>query len=208
MIIEEATFQKIVKISKSGKEGLVFLGTGDDLQEWITGIKKIWKDEGFITDNENPILEAYHSVSTGGRNDLTLVLESKFINKLIIWRIAFGDCSWISDFIVNYAKHYGCDSSENDYNESFDDDWEEDEDNYESSEDYEQEMGTEENEDKKPKCQLSGQDGNVFNIISLVSRALKNAEQYEKAKEFQTKAMSSHSYDEVLILTHQYVEVS
>jgi hypothetical protein len=60
---------------------------------------------------------------------------------------------------------------------------------------------------KKPKCKLTGIDGNVFNIIGTVSRELKRAGQHEKAKEFQTKAFTSESYDAVLSLCHDYVEV-
>jgi len=60
---------------------------------------------------------------------------------------------------------------------------------------------------KKPVCKLVGENGNVFNIIGLVSRALKRAGQPEKAKEFAEKAMSSKSYDDVLMLLHFYVEV-
>lgn len=60
---------------------------------------------------------------------------------------------------------------------------------------------------EKPTVQLSGEDGNVFNVIGRVSKALKRAGQSEKAEEFQGKAMASGSYDEVLQLCFEYVEV-
>ena len=59
----------------------------------------------------------------------------------------------------------------------------------------------------KPKCKLVGTDGNVFCIISKVSRALKDVGQKDKAEEFSKKAMNSGSYDEVLCLCHNYVNV-
>lgn len=59
----------------------------------------------------------------------------------------------------------------------------------------------------KPVCKLVGQDGNVFNIIGLVARALTRAGQTEKAKEFRTKAFASPSYDAVLTLCFDYVEI-
>jgi hypothetical protein len=62
-------------------------------------------------------------------------------------------------------------------------------------------------ETKKPKCKLIGEDGNVFNIIGLVCRALNAAGQKDKAKEFREKAITSHSYDAVLVLCHEYVDV-
>ena len=59
---------------------------------------------------------------------------------------------------------------------------------------------------QKPTVKLIGQDGNVFNIIALVRKALRKAGQPEQAKEFTERAMKSHSYDEVLRLLHDYVE--
>ena len=59
----------------------------------------------------------------------------------------------------------------------------------------------------KPICKLINTDGNVFSIIDTVSKCLRKAKQDDKAKEFMAKAMSSSSYDEVLNLLHDYVEV-
>lgn len=60
---------------------------------------------------------------------------------------------------------------------------------------------------QKPRCKLIGEDGNVFNIIGRVSRSLKTAGLVEEVKEFQKKAFASKSYDEVLRLCFDYVEV-
>lgn len=62
-------------------------------------------------------------------------------------------------------------------------------------------------ETEKPTVQLTGEDGNVFSIIARVSKALKRAGQPEKAQEFRDKAMRSASYDDVLRLCMDYVEV-
>lgn len=59
----------------------------------------------------------------------------------------------------------------------------------------------------KPIVQLSGEDGNVFLIISRITKALKKAGQPEKAKEFTEKAKAAGSYDEVLRLAFDYVDV-
>ena len=59
----------------------------------------------------------------------------------------------------------------------------------------------------KPKCKLVGTDGNVFAIIGNVSKTLKRAGMADKAKEFTKKAFASGSYDEVLQLCTEYVEV-
>jgi hypothetical protein len=60
---------------------------------------------------------------------------------------------------------------------------------------------------EKPICILTGQDGNVFNVVGLVSRTLKRAGQADKAREFVDRAMKSKSYDDVLALCWDYVEV-
>jgi hypothetical protein len=60
---------------------------------------------------------------------------------------------------------------------------------------------------KKPRCKLVGTDGNVFAIIGTVSNSLKKAGQSEKAAEFRKRAMSSGSYDDVLQLCFEYVDV-
>ncbi len=62
--------------------------------------------------------------------------------------------------------------------------------------------------DEKPAVKLIGEDGNVFLIIGRVTKALKRVGQKERAQEFATRAMSSGSYDEVLGLLDEYVEVT
>jgi hypothetical protein len=61
--------------------------------------------------------------------------------------------------------------------------------------------------DKKPKCKLTGTDGNAFSIIGKVSGVLKKAGQADKAKEFTNKAFSAGSYNELLKLASDYVDV-
>lgn len=51
--------------------------------------------------------------------------------------------------------------------------------------------------DEKPKVKLIGENGNVFNVIGRVSKALKDAGMAEKADEFRKKAFGAGSYDEV-----------
>lgn len=59
----------------------------------------------------------------------------------------------------------------------------------------------------KPTCKLIGADGNVFAVIGNVSRALKQAGFKEQASEFQHKAFSAHSYEDVLMLADEYVTI-
>ena len=59
----------------------------------------------------------------------------------------------------------------------------------------------------KPKCNLIGVNGNVFVLIGDVKYALKKAGLSKQADEFQDKALNCGSYDEVLRLITEYVEV-
>ena len=59
----------------------------------------------------------------------------------------------------------------------------------------------------KPVCKLIGGDGNVFAIIGTVRNTLRRAGMAEKAQEFQDRAMNAASYDEVLCLCMEFVEV-
>jgi len=59
----------------------------------------------------------------------------------------------------------------------------------------------------KPVCRLVGEDGNVFAIIGRVRRTLRTAGQPGQAQEFADRAFSAGSYDEVLRLCMEYVEV-
>jgi hypothetical protein len=61
--------------------------------------------------------------------------------------------------------------------------------------------------EKKPKVKLVGENGNVFNLMGICSRALKNAGQSEKAKEMCKKITSSKSYNEALSIMMEYCEV-
>ncbi len=64
-----------------------------------------------------------------------------------------------------------------------------------------------EKDPEKPTCRLVGEDGNVFNVIGRVRRALEDAREEEKAREFVDRAFRSRGYDEVLRLVMEYVEV-
>ncbi|MFC1582193.1 hypothetical protein ACFL4W_01510 [Planctomycetota bacterium] len=57
-------------------------------------------------------------------------------------------------------------------------------------------------------CQLIGTDGNVFSIIGRVRGTLRQAGMTEKAQEFADRAFKAESYDAVLQLCMEYVEVS
>lgn len=63
------------------------------------------------------------------------------------------------------------------------------------------------NEHEKPTVQFSGEDGNVFNLLSIAYRALERNGFKDKAKEMQDKIWQSHSYQEALAIMSYYVNI-
>jgi hypothetical protein len=59
----------------------------------------------------------------------------------------------------------------------------------------------------KPVCKLVGEDGNIFNLIGIASRALKTAGEPERAEEMKRRVLQSGSYDEALRVIVEFVEV-
>ena len=58
----------------------------------------------------------------------------------------------------------------------------------------------------KPVCKLIGENGNIFNLIGIARRALKEADEPEKANEMTERVMQAGSYDEAVRVIIEYVE--
>ncbi len=61
---------------------------------------------------------------------------------------------------------------------------------------------------KKPKCALIGKDGNIFNLMGIASRTLRNNNMQEEAKEMVIRIEESKSYDEALCIISEYVDIT
>lgn len=59
----------------------------------------------------------------------------------------------------------------------------------------------------KIKVKLIGEDGNIFNLIGIASRALKKNNQESEANEMRDKVYQSKSYDEALMIISDYVDI-
>lgn len=62
----------------------------------------------------------------------------------------------------------------------------------------------------KPECKLIGENGNVFNLIALVRKTLRDNEFFGELEqfdaEFEELKKSGGNYDDVLVLIMKYVE--
>lgn len=60
---------------------------------------------------------------------------------------------------------------------------------------------------KKPACKIGGNDGNVFTIIANVYNCLKREKRTKEAQKFESRTLSAESYDKILDLASEYVEI-
>ena len=60
---------------------------------------------------------------------------------------------------------------------------------------------------KKPVVHLTGEDGNVFNLVGICSRALKKAGRLEEARLMQQRVFQAGSYGEALAIMGEYVQI-
>lgn len=59
---------------------------------------------------------------------------------------------------------------------------------------------------QKPKSPLIGTDGNIFNLIGVASRTLKENNMSKEASEMSARVFESNSYEEALNIITEYVE--
>jgi len=59
---------------------------------------------------------------------------------------------------------------------------------------------------KKPKCTLVGEDGNIFNLVGIASKTLKNFGQEEQATVMTERVFNAKNYSEALNIIMEYVE--
>jgi hypothetical protein len=61
-------------------------------------------------------------------------------------------------------------------------------------------------EQGKPECPIIGADGNIFNIMGIAARTLKDNGMADAAKEMRSRVTESGSYDNALAIIMEYVE--
>ena len=59
----------------------------------------------------------------------------------------------------------------------------------------------------KPDCELIGQDSNIFNLMGIAARTLRENGLDEQAKEMIDKVTNSGSYNEALLAISDYVNI-
>ena len=73
--------------------------------------------------------------------------------------------------------------------------------------DNEEVVNNESQEAIKPDCELIGQDSNIFNLMGIAARTLRENGLDEQAKEMIDKVTNSGSYNEALLAISDYVNI-
>jgi hypothetical protein len=60
---------------------------------------------------------------------------------------------------------------------------------------------------KKPICKLIGENGNIFNLVSIASKTLIENDMRDKAIEMRNRVFESESYDDALAIIAEYVDI-
>ena len=60
-------------------------------------------------------------------------------------------------------------------------------------------------EKEKPMCPIIGANGNIFNILGIASRTLKENDMADEAQEMYSRVTSSGSYEEALGIITEYI---
>ena len=160
------------------QEALILQGCGGEPQEWLDGINDLFTNEGILLNGTR-----FQNCSVFEHNNLTCIMfpfEGVDLNigRLAMWRIQTRG---------NYGGTWLSDYIPNQLDNP----------------DYDKEPAT-----KKPDCPLIGQDGNIFNLLGIASRTLKNHDMADEASEMRNRVMSSGSYNEALSIIGEYVHIT
>lgn len=160
------------------QEGLILMGCGGDLQEWLDGINELLTEAGILQNGSK-----FENISSFQYGELTCLLYpfegiDLNIGKLAMWRLqTHADLggTWLSDFVPNRLDGF---------------------------------LEEPAAEPEKPDCALIGQDGNVFNLVGIAARTLREHGMKEQANEMTDRVFASGSYGEALCIIGEYVNIT
>lgn len=161
-----------------GKDGLILQGCGGDLKEWVDGINEMFTEARILKDGSK-----FKDVSAFQYGELTCLLypfeDIKLdIGKLAMWRLQTHD-TFGGTWLSDFVPNrLG----------GF--------------------IGEPSPEPEKPDCALIGQDGNIFNLVGIAARTLREHDLKDQAKEMKDRVFACGSYGEALCIIGEYVNIT
>ena len=181
MSVKSITTEDLRKMSNT--EGLVLQGCGGELKEWIDGINGLFRRAGILLEGSEFKEDDCYSFMNG---DLTCLLfpfndnVSIDLGKMAMWRLQTHS-ELGGTWLSDYVDNrLGGFIKDNDAPK----------------------------EKVKPDCALIGEDGNIFNLMGIASRTLKNNGMADDAKEMCERIQASGSYYEALGIIGEYVNIT
>lgn len=195
MSIREITIGELRRMN--GKEALIIQGCGAPLQEWQDGINDMLTQAEILKGGTR--FTDIFSFQNGNMTCLVFPFSDDVklsVGKLAMWRLAtygnFGG-TWLSDYVPNHLGGFV----------------------HEDPAEEEQEPAQQEPVPKeraqreKPDCQLIGQDGNVFNLMGIAARTLRQNDMAAEAQEMLDRIKSqAGNYYEALGIIGEYVNIT
>ncbi len=164
--------------SMDGQEALILQSCGGDLQEWLDGINDLFTKEGILLEGTK-----FQNVCSFEHDGLTCLLfpmdESV---KLNIGKLAI----WRLTTHENFSGTWLSDFVPNRLGG----------------------FARDQPAQEKPDCQLIVQDGNIFNLLGIASRTLKEHGMEAQSREMLARAYQSGSYHEALGIIGEYVNIT
>ena len=105
-MIKKVTKADIIKMTNT--EGLICLGTGGDLEEWVEGINEMMVEEN-VTTNKKVFTDIYAFEDGETTNLLFLFPETKSefnVSRLAMVRLQYDWMKWLSDYIGFESDYY------------------------------------------------------------------------------------------------------
>ncbi len=165
------------------KEGLVIQGCGGDLQEWVDAINTVLTEEKILLSGSKFENENIRTFQDGIKTCLLFMFNNRIdmnINKLAMWRLQTHG-SYGSTWLSDYISNMPVQ-------------------NISSKKRHENPV--------KPDCPLIGQDGNIFNLMGIASRTLKENGMETEAKEMCKRIRESGNYYKALNIIGEYVTIT
>lgn len=162
----------------NGQEGLILQGCGGELQDWVDGINDMLIKSDILFDGTKFKAENCLAFENEGLTNLLFPFSEDV--KLNMGKLAMWRLQTHSNFGGKWLSDY-----------------------------VDNRLGGFIPEEKqKPDCKLIGEDGNVFNLLGIASRTLRQNGMAEQAVEMRDRVCSSSSYGEALCIIGDYVNIT
>ena len=159
--------------------GIILQGCGGDPQEWLDGINELFTENGLLLNGTR--FQECSVFDYDGRTCILYPFDDDVqlaMGKLAIWRLRTHE-HYGGTWLADFVdKQLGGYLSE------------------------------QEPTKQKPDCPLIGQDGNIFNLMGIASRTLREHGMQDQAAEMRQRITESGSYDEALGIIGEYVNIT